>query len=46
MTLKERYELLLNKSNIGKQLTVNYYELTNKGIPLHAVGVSIREDYE
>ena len=46
MTLKERYELLLNKSNIGKQLTVNYYELTNKGIPLHAVGVAIREDYE
>jgi DNA ligase 1 len=30
---------------IGKLLTVNYFGLTNEGIPIHPVGVTIR-DYE
>lgn len=45
-TIEKRKEYLSNKFNcIGKMLTVEYYERTEKGIPFHATGIVIR-DYE
>lgn len=38
-------EYLTNKDNyIGKMLTVKFYERTDRGIPFHAVGLTIREN--
>jgi hypothetical protein len=46
MSKIQRYDLLQNKHlYIGKQVTVKYYDLTNKGIPFNAVALAIR-DYE
>jgi DNA ligase-1 len=40
-THEERVEML-NEDNIGKMLTVRYFELTSDGIPRFPVGVAIR----
>lgn len=42
---REHKESLLLDDNIGKKLTVRYFERSDNNIPLHAVGISIR-DYE
>lgn len=45
-TLEVRKEMLLNgKSYINKNLTVKFFELTDRGVPRFPVGISLR-DYE
>lgn len=43
----EKAEFLKNKeSYIGKKLEVQFYERTTNGLPFHAVGIRIREDFD
>ena len=45
-TLEERKEMLLNgESYLNKNLTVKFFELTDRGVPRFPVGISLR-DYE
>jgi hypothetical protein len=45
-TIERRMEYFTNREDyIGKLLTVEFYERTTKGIPFHAVGITVR-DYE